>query len=116
MNQEVAAGVGAGIAGLILFVAFVTGAFLLYLLPTIIAVMRKKENAGAIAIVNLLLGWTFIGWVIALVWSVSTQMVDVRPAAASTGELSTARLCSHCGKYSAPNARFCANCGGQMAV
>jgi hypothetical protein len=31
--------------------------------------MRKHPNAGAIAVLNLLLGWTFIGWVIALVWS-----------------------------------------------
>ena len=114
MSQEVAAGVGAGMAGLILFVAFVTGAFLLYLLPTIIAVMRKKENAGAIAIVNLLLGWTFIGWVIALVWSVSTQMIDVRPAPVSTLEATAARLCNNCGKYSPPSARFCANCGSRM--
>lgn len=42
----------------------------LYFLPTIGAVMEKKENTAAIFLVNLLLGWTFIGWVIALVWAV----------------------------------------------
>ena len=116
MSQEVAAGVGASMAGLILFVAFVAAAFLLYLLPTVIAVIRKKENAGAIAIVNLLLGWTFIGWVVALVWSVSTQMVDVRPASASTTDLAPARLCTHCGRYSPANARFCGQCGSQIGA
>ncbi|HEY5391970.1 MAG TPA: superinfection immunity protein [Hanamia sp.] len=39
----------------------------LYFLPTIIGF--KKKNATAIFILNLFLGWTFIGWVVALVWS-----------------------------------------------
>jgi hypothetical protein len=42
----------------------------LYFLPTIIGYLRKKENSTAILIVNLFLGWTFIGWVVALVWAV----------------------------------------------
>ena len=41
-----------------------------YFLPTIIAVLRKHKNWLAIFIVNILVGWTFIGWVVALVWSV----------------------------------------------
>jgi hypothetical protein len=43
----------------------------LYFLPTIIAVLRKKRNALAIFLLNIFLGWTFIGWVVALVWSVT---------------------------------------------
>jgi len=39
----------------------------IYFLPTIIG--YKKKNATAIFLLNLLLGWTFIGWVIALVWA-----------------------------------------------
>lgn len=42
----------------------------LYFLPTIIAVAGKRRNTLAIFLLNLLLGWTFIGWVIALVWAV----------------------------------------------
>ena len=41
----------------------------IYFLPTIYAISQKKENSGAIFILNLFLGWTFIGWVVALVWS-----------------------------------------------
>lgn len=37
-----------------------------YLLPTIVATNRKHHNKGAIAVVNIFLGWTFIGWVVAL--------------------------------------------------
>jgi len=42
---------------------------LIYILPGIIARRQKKENADAIFILNLLLGWTYVGWVIALVWA-----------------------------------------------
>lgn len=39
----------------------------LYLLPSIIA--AKKRYRIAILALNLLTGWTIIGWVIALIWS-----------------------------------------------
>jgi DNA-directed RNA polymerase subunit RPC12/RpoP len=42
---------------------------LFYLLPTFVAVMRKHPNMPAIIILNVLLGWTLIGWTAALVWS-----------------------------------------------
>lgn len=41
-----------------------------YFIPSGVAVMRGKRNAMAIVVLNLLLGWTFLGWVLALVWSV----------------------------------------------
>jgi len=40
-----------------------------YLLPTIVAALRRHRNAPAIAVLNILAGWTLIGWVGALVWS-----------------------------------------------
>jgi RsiW-degrading membrane proteinase PrsW (M82 family) len=43
----------------------------LYFIPTFIAVKRKHPNSVAIVTVNLLLGWTVIGWIVALVWSVT---------------------------------------------
>jgi hypothetical protein len=43
--------------------------FVLYFLPTIIAFAREKRDAVSILVLNLLLGWTMIGWVIALVWA-----------------------------------------------
>lgn len=41
----------------------------IYFLPTIIAGKNKKKNGAAIVIVNIFLGWTFIGWVVALAWA-----------------------------------------------
>ncbi len=41
----------------------------LYFLPSLIAKLRGHHSTGAIFVLNLLLGWTFLGWVGALVWS-----------------------------------------------
>lgn len=40
-----------------------------YLLPGIIASMRKHPQQVAIWVLNLLGGWTMIGWVVAIVWA-----------------------------------------------
>lgn len=53
------------------FVVFIFIVAILYFIPTIIALIRRKENSLAIFFLNFLLGWTFVGWVIALVWSVA---------------------------------------------
>ena len=42
---------------------------MVYFLPTIIASTNHKKNAKAIYTLNLLLGWTFLGWVVAAVWA-----------------------------------------------
>lgn len=46
---------------------------LLYFLP--IWVGRNKRNLGAIAALDLLLGWTLEGWVVALVWALTNVAV-----------------------------------------
>jgi hypothetical protein len=56
-------------------VAFV-GLFI-YFLPALIA--GKKRNATAILWLNILLGWTFLGWVGALIWALKN---DPEPPAA----------------------------------
>lgn len=47
----------------------------IYFIPTINALMGKVKhpNWGAIFILNLLLGWTLIGWVVALTWSATKR-------------------------------------------
>ena len=44
-----------------------------YFLPSIIAFIRKKRQKNAIFLLNIFLGWTCIGWIIAIIWAV---MVD----------------------------------------
>ena len=41
----------------------------LYFLPTIIVLARRKKNVLGPILVNVLLGWTVIGWIAALIWA-----------------------------------------------
>ena len=40
-----------------------------YFLPTIVAARRRTVRQNGQFIINLFLGWTLIGWVIALAWA-----------------------------------------------
>jgi hypothetical protein len=40
-----------------------------YFVPTLVAYRRRHHDRVAIALLNLFLGWTFFGWVAALVWA-----------------------------------------------
>ncbi|MBX2833950.1 MAG: superinfection immunity protein [Micavibrio sp.] len=59
------------IIGLILCVTLV-------LLPSGIAVMRRHKNLIPIILVNVLLGITGIGWIIALIWSFTSNVKEKR--------------------------------------
>jgi hypothetical protein len=55
----------------------VTGFFVLgllvavYFAPCLIAGIRNHHQSGSILVINLFLGWTFIGWVVALAMACS---------------------------------------------
>ncbi|HEV2576571.1 MAG TPA: superinfection immunity protein [Acidobacteriaceae bacterium] len=53
-----------------LFLPFVLPALALHFLPAIIAGVRHARNFGWILVINLLLSWTVIGWIVALIWSI----------------------------------------------
>ena len=38
----------------------------LYFVPSIIAYKRERPNKGSVLVLNVFLGWTFLGWVLAL--------------------------------------------------
>jgi hypothetical protein len=42
---------------------------IIYLLPAVVANFRGHQHLMPIFLLNLLLGWTILGWVGALVWS-----------------------------------------------
>jgi RsiW-degrading membrane proteinase PrsW (M82 family) len=105
------------IAALIFFVLIVT----LYFLPSIVAASRKKQNTTAIFAVNFFLGWTFLGWVVALVWALTadpappTQQfvsVAVHPGVGSAlPQTSAFFTCSSCGRNYQAVGIFCPYCG-----
>lgn len=45
------------------------------MLPWAVAATRGKSNATAVALINLLLGWTLIGWIVALVMACGAHQV-----------------------------------------
>ena len=59
----------------LLFAVLITLLSLFYFLPFAIAFNRKRTNTGAIFALNLFLGWTLIGWVVALVWALKDEQV-----------------------------------------
>ncbi|HEY2473254.1 MAG TPA: superinfection immunity protein [Candidatus Cybelea sp.] len=64
--------------GLFFWMFMTTIGTLIYFLPTILAVVAHKRNAATIAIVNILLGWSFIGWVVALVMAIVRETEPVQ--------------------------------------
>ena len=70
----IAAGQTAGSTG-----AIVIGiGFLFYFIPTIVAYAVQSEHDGIVTAVNLFLGWTGVGWVVALCWALaSPRRVEV---------------------------------------
>jgi hypothetical protein len=44
-----------------------------YFLPTIIVLARRKKNVLGPILVNVLLGWTVIGWIVALIWALTVD-------------------------------------------
>lgn len=44
----------------------------LYFIPTFVAFSRNVVNRWSVLVINALLGWTFIGWVVALAMAART--------------------------------------------
>lgn len=54
--------------------------FIAYWVPSIVAASRRVRNTGSVIVINLLLGWTVIGWAVAL--AMACRSAD-RPQAAA---------------------------------
>lgn len=44
-----------------------------YFLPSMVAAINNNKQTTAIFLLNLLLGWTGIGWIGALIWAVINE-------------------------------------------
>lgn len=54
-----------GFLALVMFVVVVG----FYVAPAIVAFLTRRQHAAVITLVNLLTGWTIIGWLAALIWA-----------------------------------------------
>ena len=66
---------------------------LVYFLPSIVAI-RRERSAGPIA-VNMFLGWTLVGWFVALAWAFSLKM----PSKAEPAPLVLGRVVASQSRY-----------------
>ena len=86
---------------------------LLYFLPSLIG--RNKRNSGAILALNLLLGWTVVGWVVSLVWALTVDPEIAAPSQPSLPQPSVALCCPVCRNEVEQSQKFCPACGVRMA-
>lgn len=61
---------GSFLAGGLVFIIFL---IVIYFVPVIIAMFRNHKNASSITLLVIFAGWTFIGWGIALLWSLHDE-------------------------------------------
>lgn len=116
--------------GLNAFGQFVASSFFLfgpalYMLPTFEAWLQRSANTPAISAINLLTGWTLVGWVAAYAWALKRS--EIKPQESPQigkreivqAEPHTAppemRLCPFCAEEVRVAAIKCKHCGSELA-
>lgn len=79
---------------------------LFYFVPSIAASTRRHRNRGAICALNLLLGWTLLGWVVAFVWALTNNCEPAVPPV-----IVAEKNCPRCAERVKANAKVCRYCG-----
>lgn len=100
---------------------YFVGIIVAYSLPTIVAGARGHQSTGGIFLLNLLLGWTLLGWIIALIWSASAVTPTGRGRSDDFGHIEITdppsdrpradeRKCPHCAETIKTAAKICRFC------
>lgn len=117
-----------GFLGLIAVLIVALVGLWIYFLPGWIASRRKAQSGCAIWIVNLLFGWSVIGWILALVWALADTpkqdiLVQVNSPGAAPGNSPNSPTgynpalqptCPNCGRSVQQYAANCGHCNYQL--
>lgn len=82
---------------------------IVYFVPAINAYSKKHRSRAVIAALNVFLGWTLIGWIVALAWSAGGAKDDP--------ELPSPRThvkCPDCAELILKDAKVCKHCGCKL--
>lgn len=119
----ISAGIGSGTNSTAAVFAgvFFLSLLVLYFAPTVNAVRRDHPNKVSIIVLNVLLGWTLLGWIVALVWSYSAQqkviaevVVHQQTQAPPSSPSSDLRRCPFCAEDVRREAIKCKHCGSEL--
>ncbi|WP_227257075.1 superinfection immunity protein [Shewanella baltica] len=102
---------------------------LFYFCPMYVAYFNKQPNFYSIFALNLFLGWTLVGWVVALVWALKSQepvkaavvsTPDVKPVAPPPTPIippspaKQMKQCPYCAEDILMAAKKCKHCGSEV--
>ncbi|MFI0609303.1 MAG: superinfection immunity protein [Anaerolineae bacterium] len=93
-----------------------------YFLPVAIAQSRHHDAVYSIFGINLVLGWTVLGWFIALIWAFTTPHPESArtqvpaPPPARTDDDGQERIpCPFCAERILPAAKVCKHCHATLS-
>jgi len=84
--------------------------FGLYFLPSLNAYSKTNKNRGSVLVINLFLGWTFIGWVVALAMSASSDVEKIEIKEQPSKEMH----CPFCHELIKAKAKICRFCNKDL--
>lgn len=89
---------------------FVILCAVVYLLPWIVASQRDSRHQGSVAVINILLGWTLVGWVVAM----AIALAGRPPGEGAPAPASNTRACPFCAEQIKAAAIRCKHCGADV--
>ena len=98
---------------LVFLTAFVVG----YFYPTVEAYLRDSPNLVSIAVLNVFLGWTLLGWVAALVWATKSESGSAGNGASVQQDAmpNNTRACPYCAEKIQQAAIICKHCKSDVS-